>query len=105
MRKNILLTIFLVILFLWSVSLTGSGEGGRLFIQKCGQCHTEEGKAPVFAPAKYASRQWHRFFSRNLHGRKKDISDLITEKELEKIKNYLIQHAADSPKPEAAGLK
>lgn len=105
MKKEIFLIGFFAMLFLWSVSLIGTGEGGQLFIQKCGQCHSEEGEAPVFAPAKYASQQWKRFFSRNLHGRKKDISELINKKEIEKIKNYLMQHAADSPKPEAAGLK
>ena len=54
---------------------------------------------------KYASAQWERYFTRNKHARKKDISADFTASELESVKDYLIRHAADSDQPEAIGLR
>lgn len=107
MKLRIIFLLLFVSIFLGVLSVTaGSGKGRTTFVSKCGQCHKEEGgEAAPFSPTKYASRQWERFFSRNQHQRKRDISDKVTEDELEIIKNYLINHAADSSQPEAAGLK
>lgn len=76
-----------------------------VFFSKCGQCHKTGGSAPVFAPTKYATSQWERFFARDQHKRKKDISQMIGAKDMEIIKKYLVDHAADSTQPEASGLK
>lgn len=101
------LTVMFVLavpLFLQSVSYTADGES--LFNLKCGKCHkSDKGEAPAFAPVKYASSQWERFFSKNKHERKKDISAEISPEEIELVKQYLIKHAADSDRPIAAGLK
>ncbi|MCP4715708.1 MAG: cytochrome c [Deltaproteobacteria bacterium] len=80
--------------------------GGKdIFLKKCGACHKPGGEAGAFAPTKYASTQWERFFARNKHKRKKDISADFTAPEFAAIKNYLIEHAADSDQPEAVGLR
>jgi mono/diheme cytochrome c family protein len=106
MNKKVIYTIILALLFSIFLTLSASSAQGRnLFISKCGQCHKTGGEAGVFAPTKYASSQWERFFSRGLHKRKKDISGLFTPEELEAIERYLVNHAADSSQPEAAGLK
>ncbi len=91
----------------WALSLNPchAAEGKKLFIGKCGNCHKAKGEAPAFAATKYASMQWERFFERNKHERKKDITALITASELRDIEKYLIDHAADSDQPEAVGLK
>ena len=99
-------TIFLTVLCL--VILTAvdvRADGQDIFISQCGACHRAGGEAPVFAPTKYASRQWARFFERNTHKRKKDISNEFTPGELELVKKYLIAHAADSDQPVAIGLR
>ena len=80
-------------------------DGQDIFISKCGACHRAGGEAPVFAPTKYASRQWGRFFERNTHKRKKDISSDFSPSELKFVKNYLMDHAADSDQPVAIGLR
>ena len=99
-------TIILTGLCLLILSVTGVHAGGQdLFISKCGTCHRVGGEAPVFAPTKYASRQWGRFFERNTHKRKKDISRDIAPSELERVKKYLMDHAADSDQPVAIGLR
>ena len=80
-------------------------DGGEVFMDKCGSCHGSGGEAPAFAPTKYASVQWQRFFERDKHARKKDISDKLSASEIAAVSAYLMQHAADSEQPEAAGLR
>jgi len=94
----------LSLMLLWIPDVIAS-DGRSIYFNKCGSCHQEGGDVKAFAPSKYASTQWRRFFRRNKHKRKKDISELFTKDELEKVKTYLIRHAADSDQPEAVGLK
>ncbi len=82
-----------------------AADGKSVYLKKCGSCHRSGGEAEVFAPTKYASTQWVRFFQRDKHKRKKDISADYTPLELEAVKNYLVDHAADSDQPEAVGLR
>ena len=91
----------------WALLLTPclAADGKGLFIEKCGSCHKTNGEAATFAATKYASMQWDRFFERNKHQRKKDITALVTASELNDIKEYLVSHAADSDQPEAVGLR
>ncbi len=101
--------------FVWLVSLCfacglyaipgHAGEGKQLFLNKCGQCHKSGGTAPTFAATKFAGLQWERFFSREKHQRKKDISHLLTSDEAKKVEQYLKDHSADSEQPEAIGLR
>ncbi|HHC25622.1 MAG TPA: cytochrome c [Desulfobacterales bacterium] len=106
MRKTLVLFVFLMILgvLFCRPGSHAAEDGEALFNSKCGKCHTN-GKSPVFAPVKYASSQWERFFKRNKHERKKDISEEVSEEEADAIKKYLIDHAADSDRPIAAGLR
>ena len=81
-------------------------DGKAIYITKCGSCHKSGGEAKIFAPTKYASSQWKRFFKRKKHKRRyKDISSLVSKKDINVVKEYLVQHAADSDQPEAVGLK
>ena len=103
--------IISVLTILWFLSLfvgapvSQSGDGAEIFQTKCGRCHGSGGEAPAFSPVKYASSQWKRFFDRNKHARKKDISGEISSVDLESVKQYLMAHAADSDLPIAAGLR
>jgi mono/diheme cytochrome c family protein len=94
----------MVMVFLFRPNSYSGLDGEKLFTAKCGKCHAS-GSAPVFSPVKYASSQWERFFEKDKHKRKKDISQEVTAEELEAIKQYLVDHAADSDRPVAAGLK
>lgn len=84
-------------------------SGKDLFIRRCGQCHSKTSqnvsKAPPISEKKYAGLQWKRFFERNKHQRKKDISALISDDEFKEIEKYLIDHAADTDQPEAIGFR
>ncbi len=106
MKFKLFLMLFSSLLFVSSLQLDAFGDSGKdLFISKCGQCHKTGGIAPVFAPTKYATAQWKRFFERNKHARKKDISNVINQSEMDRIKLYLMRHAADTSQPEASGLR
>ncbi len=104
MKKILCFIILLVLIGLCIQPGAYAADGKKLYVTKCGKCHTG-GNAPDFAPVKYASSQWNRFFSRNKHKRKKDISGEITPEEIKIIEKYLIDHAADSDLPIAAGLR
>jgi mono/diheme cytochrome c family protein len=96
------LTGTLLVLFL----LTETHAGGKeIFEKQCGSCHRSGGEAPVFAPVKFAAIQWERFFERNRHLNYKNISSLISQSDMNAVKIYLVDHAADSDMPEAIGIK
>ena len=100
------LALLLLICLFNGVPSSYSAEGGEgVFMEKCGSCHGTIGEAPSFSPVKYASTQWKRFFERNKHARKKDISNQISASDMLIVKDYLITHAADSDLPIAAGLR
>ena len=104
--KKLSLYLFMLGFFVLTwIPLSYAADGKEVFINKCGSCHKSEGEARMFAPTKYASVQWERYFARNKHKRRKDIGSLFTEAELNAVKEYLIDHAADSEQPEAVGLR
>ncbi len=107
MKHTLVVTLFLVAgcLILFTASPASAADGKAIFLNKCGSCHKGGGEAAAFAPTKYASTQWERFFARNKHKRKKDISGDFSEADLIAVKNYLVNHAADSDQPEAVGLR
>jgi len=82
-----------------------AADGKAVFTGKCLECHGASGAGGKVLPAKYAVRQWQRFFDENRHARKMDISSRFTREELDAVLKYLTDHAADSEKPEAAGLR
>ncbi len=110
MIKSFVVVIIIIIFCIFLIYPNGfCTEGKQLFINKCAQCHNqskeENQKTKLLSPAKYASIQWIRFFKRNKHKRYKDIGSLFTKEELALIINYLIDHAADSDLPIAAGIR
>ncbi|MDY6853327.1 MAG: cytochrome c [Thermodesulfobacteriota bacterium] len=97
--------VFLLLFLFNSIPSSYSDQGEELFKRKCGACHGTAGEAPAFSPVKYASNQWKRFFDRDKHARKKDISNEISNSDILIIRGYLMAHAADSDLPIAAGLR
>ena len=105
MRKLFVFLLLISFIVVISPAQLNASDGKELFLNKCGSCHRNGGEARVFAPTKYAAFQWKKYFERNRHKRRKDISSLLTDAELEKLKTYLMDHAADSEQPEAIGLR
>jgi TRAP-type C4-dicarboxylate transport system substrate-binding protein len=103
MKASWLLIIALILSMSW-VEHVIADDAGALFIQKCGACHRNNKKIKTFTPSRYTSAQWRRFFDKNKHRRKKDISQLITSEEISDIKMYLISHSKDSAEPDVVGF-
>ena len=104
MKKSIGFIIVFVLVGMCIHTSTHAADGEKLFETKCGKCHVH-GNAPPFFPVKYASSQWKRFFSKDKHSRKRDISGEVTPEEIKIIEKYLTDHAADSDLPIAAGQR
>jgi len=96
---------FLILIMTFScIDHTRADDSSALFINKCGSCHKNNKKIRAFTPARYTSAQWRRFFDKNKHRRKKDITQLVTPEELSDIKMYLISHSKDSAEPDVVGF-
>ncbi|MFC1592064.1 hypothetical protein ACFL43_06035 [Thermodesulfobacteriota bacterium] len=104
MKKLFVMVCAAGFLLLAAGSAGYAGESKTLFVNKCGSCHRAGGEAEPFAPTKFASYQWKKYFERDRHKRRKDISGEMTVSERAAIQEYLVNHAADSERPEAIGL-
>ncbi len=100
-RKIIFAGLGLALLMLPSQCLA---DGKQIFLDKCGSCHGTGKEAASINPANMASSQWANYFKRHKHQRKKDISGLISDAELQQTLQYLMQNAADSDYPEIAAI-
>lgn len=107
-RKTYFLFFFLVasLVVFSTLSLSlASTPGKTQFASKCLICHKKDGEAQEIGPSKYASIQWEKFFKREKHQKRKDISSMVFPEDIAIIQEYLMRHAADSDRPEAAGLR
>ena len=104
MRTRVGLIVAAAMAFVMTPGLYAA-DGKAVFGGKCLECHGVSGKGGKVLPGKYAVRQWQRFFSEDRHARKLDIRSRFTQDELDAVLEYLTEHAADSEKPEAAGLR
>jgi len=95
----------LVVILLRFSTPAMAADGENVFKGVCGGCHGKGGEARDISPVKFAGKQWERFFNKKRHNRKKDISELLSEQDQTALIEYLIEHAADSDKPIAAGLR
>lgn len=104
-RIYFLFLFFISILAGLSSFSHASTQGKTQFASKCLICHKKNGEAQELGPSKYASIQWEKFFKREKHRRQKDISSMVFPEDIILIQEYLMRHAADSDRPEAAGLR
>ncbi|MDY6853333.1 MAG: cytochrome c [Thermodesulfobacteriota bacterium] len=106
MKKIVcIILIYLTFCFLTPLPFANAQKGEEVFLTKCGTCHGKGGKAPNLSPVKFASTQWKRFFEKNKHARRTDISDVVSVPEIIAVKVYLMEHAADSDLPIATGTR
>jgi len=87
---------------LFAAPALAAGGGAELFVAKCGSCHKRGGAASPVNPADKAGVVWGKYFRRGRHD--VDLSDKISDAEMDEILDYLKSHAADSDKPETAAI-
>lgn len=87
--------------------------GRDLYRDYCKSCHSAESPNGEYTPVTLIQDQWTRFFDRKYrrkhdkvidtaHG-DKPVTEVITPELLEQIRNFAIEHAADSESPMTCG--
>ncbi len=88
-------------------------KGADLYKEFCKPCHEEGSENGEYTPMTLISDQWDRFFEKKYvdsHSEvldpnhdNKPVTEVISEDDLEKIKTFAIDHAADSEQPMTCG--
>ncbi len=92
---------------------TASEEGQRLFREHCRHCHDKGSPHGKYTPMTLIQSQWERFFDRKYERKHRKVIDdnfggvpvteAISAEDLEKIRNFSIDHAADTDQPMTCG--
>jgi len=91
----------------------GEPEGQQLYKAHCKVCHAADSEHGEYTPMTLIQTQWERFFDRKYEKKHaeltfpeadgKKVLEVITPEMLEKIKQFAIDHAADSEQPMTCG--
>ena len=92
---------------------TAAEEGQRLFREHCRHCHDKGSPHGKYTPMTLIQAQWERFFDRKYERKHRKVIDdkfggvpvteAISAEDLEKIRNFSIDHAADTDQPMTCG--
>lgn len=92
---------------------TSVEEGQRLFRENCRHCHDNGSPNGKYTPMTLIQAQWERFFRKKYERKHRSVVDeqsggvpvteAISAEDLEKIKNFAIDHAADTDQPMTCG--
>ena len=92
---------------------TAAEEGQRLFREHCRHCHDKGSPNGKYTPMTLIQAQWERFFDRKYERKHRKVNDdkyggvpvteAISPENLERIRNFSIDHAADTDQPMTCG--
>ncbi len=93
----------------WSASVADVEESQRLYREHCRHCHDNGSPNGEYTPLTLIQAQWERFFDRKFEREHRKVSDpnygdvavteAISAGDLEKIRRFAIDHAADTDQP------
>jgi len=116
-RSPIVVTVVvlgLLVLGLTDAAVAGKKASGQdLYKEHCKPCHMEDSENGEYTPMTLIQDQWDRFFDEKYvpahssvidenHGGK-PVTEVIDAEQLELIKNFAVDHAADSEHPMTCG--
>jgi len=88
-------------------------KGVDLYKEYCKPCHEADSDNGEYTPMTMIQDQWERFFDKEFvdshsavvdpNHDNKPVTEVISEEDLEKIKAFAIDHAADSEQPMTCG--
>jgi cytochrome c5 len=88
-------------------------EAQRLFREHCRHCHDDGSENGYYTPMSLIQAQWERFFDRKFERKHRKVIDdkfggvpvteAISPEDLEKIREFAIDHAADTDQPMTCG--
>jgi len=92
---------------------TAAEEGQRLFREHCRHCHDDGSANGKYTPMTLIQAQWERFFDRKYERAHRNVNDdkyggvpvteAISPEVLEKIRDFAVDHAADTDQPMTCG--
>ena len=115
--RMIVATVLVGVLALGLANIATAGKKGPkgldLYKDYCKVCHEADSPNGEYTPMTLIQDQWERFFDEKFvksHSEvmdpnhdNKPVTEVISEEDLEKIKAFAIDHAADSEQPMTCG--
>lgn len=109
-----LIALFAVLLVVTTASAKDKGMSGKeLYKENCKQCHTADSPDGEYTPMTLIQDQWADFFDNLMIPAHEDVTDpnhdgtpvldLLTPEEMEILREWTIDHAADSEHPMTCG--
>lgn len=80
-----------------------SHRGMALYKEHCKACHIAGKQGGALTPISKTQAQWLRFFDKNRHRKQPGAWSNIPAEDLQDIRQWLHDHAADSDRPETCG--
>lgn len=113
MKHIVWIVVATVALAAWGLAADKPADGKALYKEYCKPCHGPNAAAGEITPMTLIGEQWERFFAEKLVPSHQSLSDpahdnrpvleVITPEILKKIKEFAIEHAADSEHPMTCG--
>ncbi len=116
MRKNIVVAGSVAALVLFAglgLAKDKEPDGKTLFREYCKPCHTEDSDHGEYTPMTLIQEQWERFFDSKLQpthqgveapgAEGKKLLEVLTPEMIKKIREFAVDHAADSEHPMTCG--
>ena len=92
---------------------TSVEEAQRLYREHCRHCHDDGSEFGEYTPMTLIQAQWERFFDKKFERKHRKVADekfggkpvteAISPEDLEKIRRFSIDHAADTDQPMTCG--
>jgi cytochrome c5 len=114
--RLVVIVASLVMSATWSVAVAAESsveEAQRLFREHCRHCHDDGSENGKYTPMTLIQAQWERFFDRKYERKHRKVIDdkfggvpvteAISPEDLEKIREFAIDHAADTDQPMTCG--
>ncbi len=117
--KSSRLTVAIVLIGVLAVGLANvataakKSKGNELYKEFCKPCHEADSDNGEYTPMTLIQDQWQRFFDEKFvdsHSAvmdpdhdNKPVTEVISKEDLESIKKFAIDHAADSEQPMTCG--
>lgn len=109
-----LIALFVVFVAAASVSAKDKAMSGKeLYKEYCKRCHTEDSPNGEYTPMTLIQDQWADFFDNQMIPSHEDVTDpyhddkpvleLLTPEEMKTLRDWTIDHAADSEHPMTCG--
>jgi cytochrome c5 len=103
--KAVTFVVALLVLVAGLSLAAGSDSKGKFYFKKsCKTCHGKGGAGGELTPLTKTQDQWKRYFDKGMHKKGAEkLTDIVPADQIENIRTFLFNHAADSPQPETCG--